>query len=84
MPIHCSISVGQGDPPKLSAYWKAIPNDPIAGRVIRETYDAIAIWVSRAGRRLARVNWEIYGDPTDDPAKLETKIYMLVEPEAAL
>jgi glutathione S-transferase len=28
--------------PKLSAYWKAIPRDPIAGRVIRETYDAIA------------------------------------------
>ncbi|MEI9995194.1 MAG: glutathione S-transferase family protein [Rhizomicrobium sp.] len=28
--------------PKLSAYWKAIPHDPIAGRVIRETYDAIA------------------------------------------
>jgi glutathione S-transferase len=30
------------DFPKLSAYWKAIPNDPIAGRVIRETYEAIA------------------------------------------
>ena len=28
--------------PKLSAYWKAIKTDPIAGRVIRETYDAIA------------------------------------------
>ena len=32
----------EGDLPKLSAYWKAIPNDPIAGRVIRETYDAVA------------------------------------------
>ncbi len=32
----------QGDLPKLSAYWKSIANDPIAGRVIRETYDAIA------------------------------------------
>ncbi len=28
--------------PKLSAYWKAIQTDPIAGRVIRETYDAVA------------------------------------------
>jgi glutathione S-transferase len=28
--------------PKLAAYWKAIKTDPIAGRVIRETYDAIA------------------------------------------
>jgi glutathione S-transferase len=32
----------QSELPKLSAYWKAIGNDPIAGRVIRETYDAIA------------------------------------------
>jgi glutathione S-transferase len=28
--------------PKLSAYWKAIKNDRIAHRVIRETYDAIS------------------------------------------
>jgi glutathione S-transferase len=32
----------QDDLPKLAAYWKAIQSDPIAGRVIRETYDAIA------------------------------------------
>ena len=28
--------------PRLSAYWKAIQNDPIAGRVLKETRDAIA------------------------------------------
>jgi hypothetical protein len=28
--------------PKLSAYWSAIKKDPIAGRVIRETHDAIS------------------------------------------
>jgi glutathione S-transferase len=28
--------------PKLSGYWTAIQNDPIAGRVIRETYEAIS------------------------------------------
>ena len=28
--------------PKLSTYWKAIRSDPIADRVIRETYDAIS------------------------------------------
>lgn len=33
--------------PKLSAYWKSIKTDPIAGRVIRETYDAIAAAQSR-------------------------------------
>jgi glutathione S-transferase len=29
------------DLPKLSAYWKAIGRDPIAGRVMRETREAI-------------------------------------------
>lgn len=32
----------ESDLPKLSAYWKAIKNDPIAARLIRETHDAIA------------------------------------------
>ena len=32
----------QSDLPKLSAYWQNITKDPIAARVIRETYDAIA------------------------------------------
>lgn len=32
----------QGDLPKLSAYYKTIRNDPIAGRVMKETEDAIA------------------------------------------
>jgi glutathione S-transferase len=32
----------EGELPRLSAYWKAIKHDPIAGRVIQETYDAIA------------------------------------------
>jgi glutathione S-transferase len=30
------------DLPKLGAYWRAIQNDPIAARLIRETRDAIA------------------------------------------
>jgi effector-binding domain-containing protein len=47
-----------------------------------ETYDAIVAWALGHGRRLAGVNWEIYGDWNDDPAKLETEVYMLVEPEA--
>ena len=32
----------EADLPKLSAYWKSIKKDPIANRVIRETYDAVA------------------------------------------
>ena len=28
--------------PRLSAYWKAIRKDPIAARVLKETYDAVA------------------------------------------
>jgi hypothetical protein len=29
------------------------------------------------------LNWEVYGDWSDDPAKLETEVYMLLEPDAA-
>ena len=31
-----------GDYPRLAAYWKAIPSDPHANRVLNETIDAIA------------------------------------------
>ncbi len=29
-----------------------------------------------------RVNWEVYGDPAEDPAQTRTDIYFLLEPAA--
>ena len=45
-----------------------------------ETYDAVVAWVRTSGRRLAGVNWEIYGDWSDDPAKVRTDVFHLLKP----
>ena len=31
---------------------------------------------------LRRTNWEVYGDPAEDPAQTRTDIYFLLEPAA--
>lgn len=35
-------------------------------------------WCARNGREPAGVNWEIYGDWEDDPAKRRTDVYFLL------
>lgn len=42
------------------------------------TYDAIAAWARQNGYRLAGTNMEVYGDWHNDPAKVETKLHMLI------
>ena len=47
---------------------------------MKETYDAIHAWRNAGNRVFAGESWEIYGDWSDDPSKLETTImYLLVE-----
>ena len=43
-------------------------------------YAALEQWCAGHGRRPAGVNWEVYGDWDDDPAKRRTDIYFLLEP----
>jgi effector-binding domain-containing protein len=43
-----------------------------------ETHDAILAWTRANGRALAGRSWEIYGDWSDDPAKVETTICYLL------
>jgi hypothetical protein len=43
-----------------------------------ETHEAIQSWVCANHKTLAGKSWEIYGDWTDDPAKLETQIEYLL------
>jgi len=45
---------------------------------IKVTHDAIHAWREREGRTFAGMSWEIYGDWSDDPAKLETTVYYLL------
>jgi effector-binding domain-containing protein len=42
---------------------------------MRETHDAIHAWTQSHGRAIGGQSWEVYGDWSDDPAKLETTIF---------
>ncbi|HYW44365.1 MAG TPA: GyrI-like domain-containing protein [Bryobacteraceae bacterium] len=46
---------------------------------IKETHDAIQAWREASNRAFAGKSWEIYGDWSDDPSKLETTIMYLLK-----
>ena len=46
---------------------------------MKETHDAIHAWREANNRSFAGKSWEIYGDWSDDPAKLETTIVYLLK-----
>jgi effector-binding domain-containing protein len=43
-------------------------------------YDALTAWCTAHHRRQAGPSWEVYGDWDEDPQKLRTDIYFLLEP----
>jgi len=45
-----------------------------------DAYTALEQWCASHGRRPAGVNWEVYGDWDDDPAKVRTDVHFLLEP----
>ena len=44
-------------------------------------YDALAKWCKEHNRPRAKTYWEVYGDWNEDPAKLETEVFYLLESE---
>jgi effector-binding domain-containing protein len=46
---------------------------------MNETHDAIRNWMAKNRRESARQSWEIYGDPTPDPANTETWVVYLLK-----
>ena len=46
---------------------------------INEAHDAIGKWMASNGRESAGHSWEIYGDPTPDPADTETTVVYLLK-----
>lgn len=46
---------------------------------MNEAHHAIASWMAANGRESAGSSWEIYGDPTPDPADTETTIVYLLK-----
>ena len=45
---------------------------------LKQTHDAIHAWVQAHQRRFAGKSWEIYGDWSDDPARIETTVIYLL------
>jgi hypothetical protein len=45
---------------------------------IPRAWQTLFDWCTAERLRLAGINWEIYGDWNDDPAKLETSMYALL------
>jgi len=46
---------------------------------LNEAHDAIAQWMARNGRESAGSSWEMYGDPTPNPADTETTVVYLLK-----
>ena len=46
---------------------------------LRDAHRALHEWLAQSGRKSGGWSWEIYGDWTSDPAKLETEVVYLLE-----
>ena len=46
---------------------------------VNEAHDAIRKWMTANGREPAGQSWEIYGDPTPNPADTETTVFYLLQ-----
>jgi len=68
---------------------EVVPTETPAGKVasalhvgpyerLGETHEAIHAWAAANKKSVAGKSWEIYGDWTDDPTKLETRIEYLL------
>jgi hypothetical protein len=79
-----------GIPPRVSTsadwyYPTQTPAGEVAAAVhiggydrLKDTHDAIHAWAQAHNRAFAGTSWEIYGDWSDDPSKLETTVIYLL------
>ena len=84
-----SVEIGIQVTGPFAPVGRVVPSVLPAGRVatavhrgsyhrLREAHDAVASWAVAEGHSLSRVRWEVYGDWSDDPAKLETEVSWLL------
>jgi effector-binding domain-containing protein len=93
-----SVEVGAEVSGPFTAHGRVVPSSLPAGRAatavargapspegLARAHEAVWAWSAANGHRLTRVRWEIYGHwhEDQDPARYETEVYWLLEPESA-
>ena len=84
------VAFGVGTPAPFSTVGNVQPVEVPAGEVAMTTHwgdysrlgdahDAVVQWCRANGRRLSGTSWEVYGHWTDDPTKVRTDIYYLLD-----
>ncbi len=90
-PVHCEfgVEVTRDFEPAGEVHATQTPEGEAAVAVHRgaydrmnEAYEALGRWMTANHRQSAGVTWEIYGDPTPDPADTTTTIVRLLKPPA--
>jgi effector-binding domain-containing protein len=85
MNVDFGVEVTQSFSPSGEVYETTTPRGEAAVAVhrgaydqLRGTHDAIHQWAKSHKRVFASTSWEIYGDWSDDPSKLETTVVYLL------
>jgi len=85
MVVDFGVQVYEAFEPAGNVRCVATPAGLVARTVHRGSYaelaaahEAIHAWCAAHGRMIGAASWELYGDPTDDPALVETTISYLL------
>jgi DNA gyrase inhibitor GyrI len=85
MNVDFGVEVTRAFDPSGEVYATETPAGEVAMAVhvggydrLRETHDAIHAWAAAHQRSFGGRSWEIYGDWSDDPSRLETTVVYLL------
>ena len=85
MNVDFGVEVSRSFSPSGKVYETSTPAGEAAVAIHRGAYDqlhgthdAIHQWAKSNNRIFAGRSWEIYGDPSDDPSKIETTVVYLL------
>jgi len=85
MDVDFGVEVTRSFSPSGEVYETSTPAGEVATAVhtggydrLHDTHDAIHLWARSQDRTSAGRSWEIYGDWSDDPSKLETTVAYLL------
>jgi effector-binding domain-containing protein len=84
--LECGVEVSEPFTGDDKVFCSHLPAGPVAATVhlgpyhrLPEAHQAMRAWCANQGYALAGPNWEIYGHWTDDPEKLCTEVFYLLQ-----